>query len=147
MGWAIAFAPKIQIWVQRDIGTIWNPIHFSRVKNFSLPVPCVLQAEILNYPQGIILSGMYLKHHCSTRVYAQVQDPAKILSRHSLESSPKGSSVSFLSRTKERLIFSLRTPLWQGDIHFRILLMVFESSPWHRGCNLFRREKRWMFNT
>lgn len=91
----------------------------------------VKESQIYIYIK-IILSGMHLKHPCSLGFVPESRIPGRFYlssGRHSLESSPKGSPVSFFSRTKQRLIFSLSPALWQGGIHFRVLLVVFKFSP------------------
>lgn len=64
VGLAIAFAPKVQIWLQSDIGTLLSLIYFFRGKESQpLPITHAPQTEVLSYLQEIILAGMYLKHH------------------------------------------------------------------------------------
>lgn len=64
IGWVIAFASKVQIRLQRDIGTILSLIYFCRgKKSQSLPITHAPKTEILSYLQEIILAGMYLKYH------------------------------------------------------------------------------------
>lgn len=133
-GWAVCFAPEVQIWLQRDMGSVLSLTYFSRGEESQpLPITHVPLTATPSYRHEIVPAGMCLNHHSFIRLMHPSPGSQEVsvcpLGFIALNLPPKGLLCAFFQELRRDLTFFFRMSLCQVDLHF-VSAQLLESSSW-----------------